>query len=93
MSRWEQTAKSLRVPFPVPPDFSTDAKALLPFGLVLIHFSYTTVIIACVSTILFGVLEYRGYTLPVFFRVVRCFIAGQTRPCGSVLEMRLRSRR
>ncbi len=53
-----------------------DAGACFPILLMLIHISWTTFIIAIVATFFFSMLNRRGFTVLVFLRWLRTFIAG-----------------
>lgn len=56
--------------------FIVDARAAFPIFLFLMHIQLWTGMLVLVSAIFFGILEHYGFTVPVFLRWLRCFIAG-----------------
>jgi intracellular multiplication protein IcmT len=71
-SHWRDSARSPRF-------FLVDARAAFPIFLLFMHFRTWTVILAVVSIIFFGVLEHYGFTVPVFLRSIKTFIAGKVK--------------
>ena len=53
-----------------------DARAAVPFLLLLLHFRWWTFYLATGTFIVLGLLSHFGYTLPVFVRKMRRAIAG-----------------
>jgi intracellular multiplication protein IcmT len=68
-THWRDSARSARF-------FVVDARAAFPLLLFLLHIAWWTFAIAVISMIFFAVLEHYGFTLPVFLRTVRTFLAG-----------------
>lgn len=68
-THWRDSARSPRF-------FLVDARAAFPVFLFLMHIKYWTATLALVTILFFGVLERFGFTLPIFWRWLRCFIAG-----------------
>ena len=60
--------------------FNIDARAALPFCLLLVYFRPLTLFLTFSSTILFIALEKRGLTFPSALRSFRSWINGQKRP-------------
>lgn len=60
--------------------FNIDARAALPFCLLLVYFRPITIFLTVVSTILFIALEKRGLTFPSALRAFRSWVNGQSRP-------------
>lgn len=56
--------------------FMVDARAAFPVFIFLMHIRWWTAIIALVSLVFFGFIEHYGFSVPVFFRWLRCFLAG-----------------
>lgn len=57
--------------------FIIDARAAFPFLFLLVHIRLWTLILATVVTIAFATLDYYGFSVVVFFRVLRTFMAGK----------------
>ncbi|HPD83022.1 MAG TPA: IcmT/TraK family protein [Alphaproteobacteria bacterium] len=57
-----------------------DARAAIPFALLLVYFRPITVFFTVVSTVLFIALEKRGLTFPSALRAFRSWLNGQSRP-------------
>lgn len=53
-----------------------DARASFPIFLFLVHIAIWTGLIALCSLVLFGILEHYGFTVPIFLRWFRSFLAG-----------------
>ena len=68
-THWRDSARSARF-------FFVDARAAFPLLLFLMHMKLWTFIIAIVTMIFFALLEKYGFTLPVFGRWFRNFLAG-----------------
>jgi len=68
-THWRDSARSARF-------FIVDAKAAFPLLLFLLHIRWWTFTIAVISIVFFGILEHYGFTVPVFLRTVRTFLAG-----------------
>lgn len=56
--------------------FFVDAVAAFPMLAFLLHIRWWTFILAVVTTLFFTVLRRYGFSIPVFFRWLRGFIAG-----------------
>lgn len=68
-THWRDSARSARF-------FMIDARAAFPIFIFLMHIRYWTATLVVVSCIFFGILEHFGFTVPVFFRWLRTFLAG-----------------
>ncbi|KTD75537.1 IcmT/TraK family protein [Legionella waltersii] len=68
-SHWRDSARSARF-------FMVDARAAFPIFLFLMHIRVWTGVLVLVSAVFFGVLEHYGFTVPVFLRWSRNFLAG-----------------
>lgn len=68
-THWRDSARSARF-------FLVDARAAAPLLLFLLHIRYWTFTIAIISMLFFAILERYGFTVPVFLRSVRSFLAG-----------------
>lgn len=69
MAHWRDSARSVRL-------FFLDFRACFPLLILLFHIRWWTFILAVVATIFFTALERYGFTLVVFLRWLRAFIAG-----------------
>lgn len=69
MAHWRDSARSVRL-------FFLDFRACFPLLILLFHIRWWTFILAVVATIFFTALERYGFTLNVFLRWLRAFIAG-----------------
>lgn len=69
---WRDTARPAQF-------FGIDAFAVYPFLLFMLHMKWWTFILAIVAMIALAVLSRHGFTLPVFYRVVRSYLAGPAR--------------
>ena len=56
--------------------FMVDAMAAIPLLFVLLHIRWWTFLLALGFMVFFGILEKFNFTVPVFFRWLRAFIAG-----------------
>lgn len=68
-SHWRDTARNARF-------FVVDARAAFPLLLFILNIAWWTFITAVVTISFFAILERWGFTLPIFFRWLRNFIAG-----------------
>lgn len=71
-SHWRDSARSPRF-------FMVDARAAFPLFLFLLHIRVWTGILVIVSAIFFAVIEHYGFTVPVFLRWLRNFMAGSVK--------------
>lgn len=71
-SHWRDSARSARF-------FVVDARAAFPIFLFLMHIRVWTGVLVLVSAIFFGIIEHYGFTVPVFLRWLRSFLAGSVR--------------
>lgn len=72
-THWRDTARHARF-------FMVDARAAFPLLLFLLHIRYWTFIVAVVCMTFFAMLERFGFSIEVFGRVCRGFIAGPYKP-------------
>jgi intracellular multiplication protein IcmT len=72
MAHWRDSARSVRL-------FFLDFRACFPLLILLFHIRWWTFILAVVATIFFTALDRYGFTLIVFLRWLRSFIAGNRR--------------
>lgn len=68
-AHWRDSARSARF-------FMVDARAAFPILLFLMNIRVWTAILVVVSMIFFGIIEHYGFTVPVFLRWLRSFLAG-----------------
>lgn len=68
-AHWRDSARSARF-------FMVDARASFPTLIFLLHIAIWTAIVALLSLVMFGVLEHFGFSVPVFLRWIRSFLAG-----------------
>jgi len=68
--------------------FGVDARAAIPFFILLFYFRWVTFVIAILSTLLFMALEKRGLTFPCALRAFRSWFNGQKRPAWVALRQR-----
>lgn len=78
---WRNTMKPVQF-------FSIDARAAIPFLILLFYFRMVTFILAIVSTIIFVMLEKRGLTFPCSLRALRSWFNGQYRPAWVAVRRR-----
>jgi intracellular multiplication protein IcmT len=69
MAHWRDSARSVRL-------FFLDFRACFPLLILLFHIRWWTFILAVLATAFFTALERYGFTLMVFLRWLRSFIAG-----------------
>lgn len=69
MAHWRDSARSVRL-------FFLDFRACFPLLILLFHIRLWTFILAVIATGFFAALERYGFTLAVFLRWFRSFIAG-----------------
>ena len=69
MAHWRDSARNVRL-------FFLDFRACFPLLILLFHIRWWTFILAVVATIFFTILERYGFTLTVFLRWLRAFVAG-----------------
>lgn len=60
--------------------FNLDARAALPFCILLVYFRPHTLVITLVITMVFSFLERKGLTFPAALRALRVWFIGQNRP-------------
>lgn len=66
---WRDSARPARF-------FIIDAKAAFPVLLFLLHIAWWTFYVALITTLFFTALNKFGYSIEVFLRIVRSFLAG-----------------
>ena len=71
-THWRDSARSARF-------FMIDARAAFPLVFFLLHIRWWTFFVAVGAMMFFGLLERYGFTLPVFWRWLRSFLAGPYR--------------
>ncbi|MCE3238158.1 MAG: hypothetical protein K0R24_1139 [Gammaproteobacteria bacterium] len=69
MAHWRDSARSVRL-------FFLDFRACFPLLVLMLHIRLWTFILALIATVFFATLERYGFTLMVFLRWFRAFIAG-----------------
>jgi intracellular multiplication protein IcmT len=69
MAHWRDSARNVRF-------FIVDFRATFPLLLLLLHIRLWTFIFAVCATLFFGALEHYGFTMAVFARWLRSYIAG-----------------
>ena len=69
MAYWRDSARNVRLWF-------LDFRACFPLLIFLLHIRLWTFLLAIATTIFFSMLERYGFTLAVFGRWLRSFIAG-----------------
>jgi len=68
-AHWRDSARTPRF-------FLVDARAAFPVFIFLMHIRIWTAAVVVISAIFFSVIERYGFSLPVFLRWFRGFIAG-----------------
>ena len=68
-AHWRDSARIARF-------FIVDARAAFPIFIFLMHIRVWTASLVLISAIFFGIIERYGFSLPVFLRWLRCFLAG-----------------
>lgn len=71
-AHWRDTARSARF-------FMVDARAAFPLFIFLMHIRVWTGMLVIISALFFGIIEHYGFTVPVFLRWLRSFLAGKVR--------------
>jgi intracellular multiplication protein IcmT len=69
MAHWRDSARNVRF-------WIVDFRATFPLLIFLLHIRLWTFIFAILATGFFALLERWGFTVAVFLRWVRCYIAG-----------------
>ncbi|HAF87375.1 MAG TPA: phosphoesterase [Legionellales bacterium] len=69
-AHWRDSARSARF-------FIVDARAAFPIFSFLMHIRLWTAALVIVSAIFFGIIEHYCFTVPVFLRWLRSFLAGK----------------
>lgn len=70
---WRNTMRPARF-------FNLDARAALPFLVLLVYARWITLIVTCLLTLFFYILEQRGLTVPAALRSIRVWFVGDFRP-------------
>lgn len=70
---WRNTMRPVRF-------FGIDARAAIPFFILLVYFRPVSVFLTLCSTVLFVMLEKRGLSFPCALRAFRSWLNGQKRP-------------
>ncbi|MAZ44756.1 MAG: phosphoesterase [Legionellales bacterium] len=71
-AHWRDSARA-------PKFFFIDAYAAFPLLIFTLHIRWWTFFLAIITIIFFAILERFGFTLPVFKRFMRAFLAGNHR--------------
>lgn len=82
-AHWRDSART-------PMFFIVDAYSAIPLVLFLLHIRLWTFITACAICGFFMLLNRFGFTMPVFFRLARSFMAGNVRNARSWLARKQR---
>lgn len=69
MAHWRDSARNVTL-------WIIDFRACFPLLLFLLHIRLWTFVVAMIFTIFFGIIQYYGFTLNVFLRWLRAFLAG-----------------
>jgi intracellular multiplication protein IcmT len=69
MAHWRDSARSVRL-------FFLDFRACFPLLILMFHIRWWTFLLAVIATVFFAGLERYGFSLIVFMRWLRSFIAG-----------------
>lgn len=81
---WRNTMRPARF-------FNLDARAALPFMLLLVYFRPVTLFLTVVVTAVFYYLETKGLTFPAALRALRVWFIGRDRPAWfSIRHRRMR---
>ena len=78
---WRNTMRTVRF-------FNLDARAGMPFCLLLLYARLSTLILTVLVTALFWYLERRGLTFPAALRAARVAIVGEKRPAWLPIRYR-----
>lgn len=68
--------------------FKLDARAALPFCVLLVYFRPVTLFITVLITVTFWWLERKGLTFPAALRAFRVWIVGAKRPAWGLMRRR-----
>ena len=68
-AHWRDSARPARF-------FMLDARAAFPVFIFLLHIRLWTALLVLATALFFGAIEKFGFTVPVFLRWLRCFLAG-----------------
>lgn len=68
--------------------FNVDARAAIPFLILLVYFRPITLFLTLLSTVIFIMLEKRGLTFPSALRSLRSWFNGQNRPAWVAIRKR-----
>ena len=68
-THWRDSSRNARF-------FMVDARAAFPIFIFLMHIRVWTGALVIVSAVFFGIIEHYGFTVPVFLRWIRNFLAG-----------------
>jgi intracellular multiplication protein IcmT len=69
MAHWRDSARNVRF-------FIVDFRATFPLLILILHIRLWTFLVAVVTTVLFSLLERWGFTVAIFLRFLRAYIAG-----------------
>jgi len=69
MAHWRDSARNVRF-------WIVDFRACFPLLILIFHIRLWTLILAIVATLFFAALERYGFTVAVFLRFLRTYIAG-----------------
>lgn len=69
---WRNTMRPVRF-------FNLDARAALPFFLLLVYARWSTLVLTIIVVMIFRFLEAKGLTFPSALRALRVWIVGNTR--------------
>ena len=75
-AHWRDSARTPKL-------FMIDAYSAIPLFIFLLHIRWWTFITACCITAFFVLINRFGFTVPVFFRWLRAFMAGNERSARS----------
>lgn len=78
---WRNTMRPARF-------FNLDARAALPFMLLLVYFRPVTIFLTIIVTSLFYFLETKGLTFPASLRALRVWFIGRDRPAWFTMRHR-----
>ena len=78
---WRNTMRSVRF-------FNLDARASLPFLLLLVYARWSTIILCIIVTLVFRYLERKGLTFPAALRSLRVWVIGNHRPAWASFRHR-----
>lgn len=70
---WRNTMRTVRF-------FNLDARASLPFLVLLVYARWSTLFVCLVVTLVFRLLETKGMTFPAALRSLRVWFIGNDRP-------------